>query len=273
MSKWQKEGKYSTVQGVYGIVDSPEQALRDAHAAEVEGNLILAESILRAASKRWRREPEFKMRHGKILRNLGSDKKALKVYRSVLKAHPQRADAAIAAAETASSLNKARLAESLWARALSVGAPTDVATVGLCRTIWLRGRKEEAWGRALGAFTQGGNSSRKLHDFLRECSPIIGTQVPEIDVLETGELNDDFTTTTSRRELSIEPPTFATDSVEAMAGITADNLAAPSTEAISELLGVSETSQQIDMSEMSKSTSGKEDRADVEIPDDLFDFD
>ena len=254
-------------------MDSPEQALRDANAAEVGGDLILAESILRSASKRWRREPEFKMRHGNILRRLGSDKKALKVYRSVLKAHPQRADAAIAAAETASSLNKVRLAESLWSRALSVGAPTDVATVGLCRTIWLRGRKEEAWERALSAFTQGGNSSRKLHDFLRECSPIIGTQVPEIDVLETGELNDDFTTQTSRRELAIQSPTFATDSVEAMAGIPADDLVAPSSEAISELLGDSEPQQQIDMSEMSKSASDKEDRANVEIPDDLFDFD
>jgi len=255
-------------------VDSPEQALRDAHAAEVEGNLNLAESILREASKRWRREPEFKMRHGKILRNLGNEKKALKVYRSVLKAHPQRADAAIAAAEIASSLNKVRLAESLWSRALSVGAPTDVATVGLCRTIWLRGRKEEAWGRALSAFEQGRNSSRILHDFLRECSPIIGTQVPEIDVLETGELNDDFSTITSRREMTINSPTFATDSVEAMAGITADDLAVPTSEAITELLGENASQQQIDMSELSKSTSGdKESRAEVEIPDDLFDFD
>ena len=254
-------------------MDSPEQALRDAHAAEVEGNLDLAESILRTASKRWRREPEFKMRHAKVLRSLRNDKKALKVYRSVLKAHPHRADAAIAAAETASSLNKARLAESLWARALSVGAPTDVATAGLCRTIWLRGRKEEAWERALSAFTQGGNSSRILHDFLRECSPIIGTQVPEIDILETGELNDDFSPISSRRELAIESPTFAADSVEAMAGITADDLAAPASEAITELLGGNDSQHQIDMSEMGKASSDKEPQSDVEIPDDLFDFD
>ena len=273
MGEGLNQGKNSTLRGVYDTVDSPEQALRDAHAAEVEGNLHLAESILRTASKRWRREPEFKMRHGKVLRSLRNDKKALKVYRSVLKAHPHRADAAVAAAETASSLNKARLAESLWSRALSVGAPTDVATVGLCRTIWLRGRKEEAWERALSAFTQGGNSSRILHDFLRECSPIIGTQVPEIDILETGELNDDFSSITSRRELTIESPKFAGDSVEAMAGITADDLAAPASEAITELLGGSEPQHQIDMSEMSKTAKPKENQADVEIPDDLFDFD
>ena len=254
-------------------MDSPEQALRDAHAAEVAGDLNLAESILRAASKRWRREPEFKMRHGKVLRSIGKERKALKVFRSVLKDHPQRADAAIAAAETASSLNKSRLAESLWGRALSVGAPTDVATVGLCRTIWIRGRKEEAWERARSAFLQGGNSSRILHDFLRECSPIIGTQVPELDVLETGELTTESTSIESRRELSIDPPIFAADSVEAMAGITAADLQASPSDEVTELLGDNHTQHQIDLSAISNAKSSKESRADVEIPDDLFDFD
>ncbi|MDP6845285.1 MAG: hypothetical protein QF722_07050, partial [Candidatus Thalassarchaeaceae archaeon] len=89
-------------------MESPEQALSDAHAAEIGGDLKMAESILRNASKKWRREPEFKMRHGRILRSLGNERKALKVYRAVLKAHPQRSDAAVAAAETASSLNKLR---------------------------------------------------------------------------------------------------------------------------------------------------------------------
>ena len=84
-------------------MDTPEQALRDAHAAEVEGDLHLAETILRSACKRWRREPEFKMRHAKVLRGLGNERRALKVYRAVLKAHPQRADAAIGAAEMATS--------------------------------------------------------------------------------------------------------------------------------------------------------------------------
>jgi hypothetical protein len=254
-------------------VDSPEQALRDAHAAEVGGDLHLAESILRAASKQWRREPEFKMRHGKILRSLGNDKKALKVYRSVLKAHPQRADAALAAAEAASSLNKSRLAESLWARALSVGAPTDIATVGLCRAIWIRGRKEESWERAHSAFIQGGNSSRVLHDFLRECSPIIGTQVPEIDILETGQLEGEYESLTTRRELTIEPATFSADSVESMAGIKAADLTAPSSDVITDLLGGDEIEQQVDMSAMAQNPSTKASRTDVEIPDDLFDFD
>jgi len=254
-------------------VDSPEQALRDAHAAEIAGDLNLAESILRSASKRWRREPEFKMRHGKVLRSIGKERKALKVFRSVLKDHPQRADAAIAAAETASSLNKLRLAESLWGRALSVGAPTDVATVGLCRTIWNRGRKEEAWERSRSAFLQGGNSSRILHDFLRECSPIIGTQVPELDILETGELTAESASLDTRREFAIESPTFAADSVEAMAGITAADLQAPPSDAITELLGDNLTQNQIDLSGISKAKPVKESRTDVEIPDDLFDFD
>tara|TARA_B100001750_G_scaffold147607_1_gene118052 strand:- start:280 stop:1044 length:765 start_codon:yes stop_codon:yes gene_type:complete len=254
-------------------VDSPEQALRDAHAAEVEGDLHLAESILRTACKRWRREPEFKMRHAKVLRGLGNERKALKVYRSVLKAHPHRADAAIAAAETATSLNKSRLAESLWGRALSVGAPTDVATVGLCRTIWIRGRKEEAWERARSAFVQGGNSSRILYDFLCECSPIIGTTVPQLDLLETGELNDDLSSPDSRRELSLSPATFSGDSLESMAGITAAELAASPDDEISTLLGDDSEHSQVDMSAMDQSKSTKETQTDVELPDDLLDFD
>ncbi|MEE3310723.1 MAG: hypothetical protein VX230_04460 [Candidatus Thermoplasmatota archaeon] len=254
-------------------MDSPEQALRDAHAAEVEGDLHLAESILRSACKRWRREPEFKMRHAKVLRGLGNERKALKVYRSVLKAHPHRADAAIAAAETATSLNKSRLAESLWGRALSVGAPTDVATVGLCRTIWIRGRKEEAWERARSAFEQGGNSSRILYDFLCECSPIIGTTVPQLDLLETGELNDELLSPDSRRELSLSPATFSGDSLESMAGITAAELAASPNDEISTLLGDESEHSQVDMSAMDQSQSAKETQTDVELPDDLLDFD
>ena len=134
-------------------MESPEDALREAQSAEVNGDIALAETLLRAASKKWRREPEFKMRHARVLRALGNERKALKVYRTVLKAQPQRADAAIGAAQTATSLNKLRLAESLWSRALSVGAQADVATEGLCRTIWTRGRKEESWERAKVATT------------------------------------------------------------------------------------------------------------------------
>ena len=254
-------------------MDSPEQALRDAHAAEVEGDLHLAETILRSACKRWRREPEFKMRHAKVLRGLGNERRALKVYRAVLKAHPHRADAAIAAAETATSLNKSRLAESLWGRALSVGAPTDVATVGLCRTIWIRGRKEEAWERARSAFVQGGNSSRLLYDFMCECSPIIGKTVPQLDLLETGEFNDDSTTPASRRELNLDPATFSADSLESMAGITAAELTAPPDSEISALLGDDSDQSQVDMSAMGKPQSAKEAKTDVELPDDLLDFD
>ena len=95
-------------------MESPEDALREAQSAEVGGDLALAESLLRAASNRWKREPEFKLRHARVLRALGNERKALKVYRSVLKAHPQSADVAINAAHTATSLNKLRLAESLW---------------------------------------------------------------------------------------------------------------------------------------------------------------
>lgn len=254
-------------------MESPEQALSDAHAAEIDGNLKMAESILRNASKKWRREPEFKMRHGRILRSLGNERKALKVYRAVLKAHPQRSDAAVAAAETASSLNKLRLAESLWSRALSVGADTDLATVGLCKIIWSRGRKEEAWQRAYGAFIQAGSSSKKLHDFMRECSPIIGMQVPDIDMLDTSEFDSDFGEVASRRELPLKATQFSGDSVEAMAGITAADLNAPVDDEIAELLGGSEISQKVDLSAVDTVAKKASTSTDVEIPDDLLDFD
>ena len=254
-------------------MESPEDALRQAQAAEVEGDLILAESLLRTASKRWKREPEFKMRHARVLRAIGQERKALKVYRAVLKAHPQRADAAMGAAQTATSLNKLKLAESLWSRALSVGVQADVATEGLCRTIWTRGRKEESWERAKVAFVQGGSSSRILHDFLRECAPIIGTSVPEIDLLETGQLDTDFTPIESRRELNLKPATFSGDSVEAMAGMSATDLSAPANQEVTELLGLNETRPQVDMSALQGGPKPAETTTGAVIPDDLLDFD
>ena len=81
-------------------MESPEDALRQAQSAEASGDLVLAESILRGAVKKWKREPEFKMRYGRVLRKLGRDRRALKIFRAVLKSHPQRADAAQAAAES-----------------------------------------------------------------------------------------------------------------------------------------------------------------------------
>lgn len=266
-------GKIQFHQAYAPSMESPEEALREAQEAEVQGELALAESLLRGASKRWKREPEFKMRHARVLRSMGNDRKALKVYRTVLKSHPQRADAAMNAAQTATSLNKLRLAESLWSRALSVGASADVATEGLCRTIWTRGRKEEAWERAKVAFVQGGSSSRILHDFLRECSPIIGTTVPQIDLLETGELEADFSPMESRRELTLQPAKFSGDSVEAMAGMTADDLSAPPSQEITELLGENESQPQIDMSALQYPSEAPTTPTEVAIPDDLLDFD
>ena len=254
-------------------MESPEDALRDAQSAEVDGDLALAETLLRAACKRWKREPEFKMRHARILRALGHERKALKVYRAVLKSHPQRADAAIGAAQTAISLNKLRLAESLWSRALSVGAQSDVATEGLCRTIWARGRKDESWERAKVAFVQGGSSSRVLHDFLKECAPIIGTSVPEIDLLETGQLDSDFAPMESRRELNLKPVTFAGNSVEAMAGMSAAQLSSSADQELKELFGTNESIQQIDMSALDARDETAGAKTLAEIPEDLLDFD
>jgi hypothetical protein len=58
-----------------------------------------------------------------------------------------------------------------------------------------------------------------------------------------------------------------------MAGIQAEDLSSPSNDAISDLLDLDEREHQIDMSAMSQGPSVKASRTDIEIPDDLFDFD
>jgi tetratricopeptide (TPR) repeat protein len=243
-------------------VDSPEQALREAHAAEVEGNLAGAESILRDSCKRWKREPEFKMRHGRVLRRMGLEKKALKVYRTLLKAHPQRADAATAAAECA--------------MALAVGASSDESTAGLCRAMWLRGQKEEAWQRALQAFVQQGRIGKSLHAFLEECAPILGEAVPELDLLEIGEFAEEPAGLSAIRTESQLPQTaFASDSMEAMAGIAADDLTTLTDVSVTDALLSSgnEEGAAVDMSALALPKPDISARPEVEIPEDLLDFD
>ena len=254
---------------------SPEQALREAHDAEISGDLSVAESILRDAVKRWKREPEFKMRHARVLRTMGLEKRALKVYRSVLKTNPQRADAAQAAAETAMALGKAKLAETLWGRALAVGAPTDVATTGLCRAMWLRGRREEAWEQALQSFVQNGRASRPLHEFLIECSPILGMSVPGLDLLDVSELEEGGRgPALVRDDAMLKPATFATDSMEAMAGIDAQALLEPSNVQDVDLLsGTGDSAAAVDMSALALPRPSVSARPKDEIPDDLLDFD
>ncbi len=257
-------------------MDSPEQALREAHAAEVEGNLAGAESILRDSCKRWKREPEFKMRHGRVLRRMGLEKKALKVYRTLLKAHPQRADAATAAAECAMALGKARLSETLWGRALAVGASSDESTAGLCRAMWLRGQKEEAWQRALQAFVQQGRIGKSLHAFLEECAPILGEAVPELDLLEIGEFAEEPAGLSAIRTESQLPQTaFASDSMEAMAGIAADDLTTLTDVSVTDALLSSgnEEGAAVDMSALALPKPDISARPEVEIPEDLLDFD
>jgi tetratricopeptide (TPR) repeat protein len=257
-------------------VASPEQALREAHDAEMNGDLSVAESILRDAVKRWKREPEFKMRHARVLRTMGLEKRALKVYRSVLKTNPQRADAAQAAAETAMALGKAKLAETLWGRALAVGAPTDVATTGLCRAMWLRGRREEAWEQALQSFVQNGRASRPLHEFLIECSPVLGMSVPDLDLLDVSELKEAGGRGPAlvRDDAMRTPATFATDSMEAMAGIDAQALLDLSNVQNVDLLSDTiDSAAAVDMSALALPRPSVSARSKDEIPDDLLDFD
>ena len=89
----------------------------------------------------------------------------------------------------------------------------------------------------------------------------------------SGELNDELSSPDSRRELSLSPATFSGDSLESMAGITAAELAASPNDEISTLLGGDPEHSQVDMSAMDRSQSAKETQTDVELPDDLLDFD
>ncbi len=58
-----------------------------------------------------------------------------------------------------------------------------------------------------------------------------------------------------------------------MAGITAADLTAPVGDEISELLGGSEISQKVDLSAVDTVAKKTATSTDVEIPDDLLDFD
>ena len=255
-------------------MEGPEDALREAQSAESSGELVLASTILRSAVKRWKREPEFKMRYGRVLRKLGQDRRALKMYRAVLKSHPQRADAAQAAAESAQSLGKVKMAEMLWARALSVGAQVDIATVGLCRAKWTRGLKEEAWEMALQCFVQNGRNSRHLHDFLIECSPILGTSVPDFDQFDVATLEAENSSSVQiRNESTIDTASFGSDTVESMAGMSVEELTSADKTLPGDLLDENtQELQHIDMSALSQQSQARTNRPEVELPDDLLDF-
>ncbi len=259
-------------------METPEQALRTAHSLEVEGNLEVAAEILKDASKRWKREPEFKMRHARVLRRLGSDKKALKVFKTVIRAHPQRADAAQGAAECAQAIGKAKAAEKHWSRALSLGAAHDVCSVGICRSMWVRGKREESWHQAIAAFTGDGRRSVALHDFLKEISPAIGLKVPDLDVMETLELDAAADARGSGQVTggSLESPQFSSDSLESMAGVVSDSAAATAAAiqgAQSLLNDDNKVEGKIDMSALSLPKPIIADRKTVEIPEDILDFD
>ncbi len=259
-------------------METPEEALRTAHSLEVEGNLEMAADILKDASKRWKREPEFKMRYARVLRRLGSEKKALRVFKSVIRAHPQRADAAQGAAECAQVIGKAKVAEKHWSRALSLGAAHDVCSVGICRAMWVRGKREEAWHQAIAAFTAEGMRSATLHDFLKEISPTIGLKVPELDVMESLELDAAADARGSGQVAggSLVAPQFSSDSLESMAGVDSDAAAATAAaiqDAQSLLNDDKDVEGKIDMSALSLPKPIIAERETVEIPEDILDFD
>ena len=152
-------------------MESPESVLRDALSLEAAGDLFGAESLLKRACGIWKSEPEFKLRHAKILVKLGQAKRALKRFREVMKSHPQRVEAPSGAAKAAFGLQRYKLAEKLYIRAMAIGLAGDAAALGIAACQLARGNHELAWNTALTRFESGQRSHQGLHQLLTEISP------------------------------------------------------------------------------------------------------
>jgi hypothetical protein len=142
--------------------------------------------------------------------------------------------------------------------------------------MWLRGRREEAWEQALQSFVQNGRVSRPLHEFLIECSPILGMSVPDLDLLDVSELEEAGGRGPAlvRDDALLAPATFATDSMEAMAGIDAQALLeSPIVQDVDLLSGTDDSAAAVDMSALALPRPSVSARPKDEIPDDLLDFD
>ena len=269
-------------------VDTPEAALRDAHALEMQGDHAGAETILRDAVKRWKREPEFRMRHAACLRKLGREKAAMKAYRKVLKTHPMRADAAEGVAACAQSLGKAKTAERFWARAQALGTASDVATVGICRAKWLRGQRDQVWALATHQFHANGRQSKTLHAFLVEISPVIGERTPELDLFSAPMEDAGYASkaAAARGRAESNADAYGSDSLEAMAGVSAAGAIQSQLEIPSALLddtgagapGIDLSAVQTPSPAPAPATDDLDDiwaaqSPNVALPDDLLDFD
>lgn len=199
---------------------SPEEILATVRQALSSGDLEGAEIALRTAKKRWKREPEFAVRHANVLVQQGKHGQALKVYRKVMKKAPERLDACISAAECAIQTGKGRLAEKLFSRGIGLGLSLDDATLGIARSLVIRSQHHLAWEKAIVQFKSSGNKSKGLHDLLKEISPQTGISVPSLDQFDTAIIDADIESV--RRDYPdprLAENTFDAGSFEAMAGV------------------------------------------------------
>ncbi len=201
-------------------MDKPEEVLasiRDAMAAQ---DFARAEGELKAASRRWKNEPEFSVRHANVLVMMGRDSEALKVYRKVMKKAPERLDACQGAAQCALAIGKSKLAEKLFNRAVGLGIDLEEAALGIARCLLQRRLYLDAWKKAETQFKQGGNRHRGLYELLQEISPQVGIPVPRFDEFDSVSLNqiqDEI-----RRDspdLRLATHSYSAGSIEAMAGV------------------------------------------------------
>lgn len=238
------------------------QAVRDAMAAQ---DYEKAELELRMAAKRWKKDPEFAVRHANVLVKLGQHGPALKIYRKVMAKAPERLDACSSAASCAIQLGKGKLAEKLYSRAIGLGMSLDRATLGISRSLVLRSRHLEAWNKAVSQFKSSGNKSKELHDLLKEISPQTGISVPHLDMYDSAVLDVELEgVRRNTPDPRLEDNSFAAGSIEAMAGIDRTTLVeeielSGDTILGSPSLGKGSTSLGIDLSSISSLVSESND--------------
>ena len=204
---------------------SPEEVLATVRQAMSSGDLESAEIALRDARKRWKKEPEFAVRHANVLVKQGKHGQALKVYRKVMKKSPERLDACIGAAECAIQTGKGKLAEKLYSRGIGLGLSLDDATLGIARSLVIRSQHHLAWEKAIVQFKSSGNKSKELHGLLKEISPQTGISVPPLDQFDTAIIDSNIEgVRRDNPDPRLAENTFAAGSFEAMAGVDRDTL-------------------------------------------------
>lgn len=204
---------------------SPEEVLATVRQAMSSGDLESAEIALRDARKRWKKEPEFAVRHANVLVKQGKHGQALKVYRKVMKKSPERLDACIGAAECAIQTGKGKLAEKLYSRGIGLGLSLDDATLGIARSLVIRSQHHLAWEKAIVQFKSSGNKSKELHGLLKEISPQTGISVPSLDQFDTAIIDSNIEgVRRDNPDPRLAENKFAAGSFEAMAGVDRDTL-------------------------------------------------